>query len=145
MTSAASPAPTLAWSRFAPILAVHFIGTLGYSIAIPFLVFLVTDFGGAAWTYGVVGATYSTFQLIGAPILGRWSDRAGRRPVLLASQAGTFIAWLLFVVALLLPPHVLVNIAGASLTVPLLAVFVARALDGVTGATCRWPARTSPT
>ncbi len=47
-----------------PILAVNFIGTLGFSIVLPFLVFLVTDWGGNAFIYGVTGATYSVFQLI---------------------------------------------------------------------------------
>ncbi len=125
---------SLAWSRFAPILSVQFIGTLGYSIAIPFLVFLVEDFGGATWTYGIVGATYSACQLVGAPLLGRWSDAAGRRPVLIASQAGTLIAWLIFLAALAMPLEPpLATLAGASLTIPLLLVFAARALDGVTG------------
>lgn len=125
--------PTLAWGRFAPILAVQFIGTLGYSIAIPFLVFLVADFGGAPWTYGLVGATYSACQLVGAPILGRWSDRAGRRRVLITSQAGTMVAWLLFLVALWLPLDSVGAWAGATITIPLLVVFGARALDGATG------------
>ena len=120
-------------SRFVPILAVQFIGTLGYSIAIPFLVFLVTDFGGVAWTYGLIGAAYSACQLVGAPILGRWSDRAGRRPVLIASQAGTLVAWLIFLVALSLPKDSLGSIAGATITVPLVLIFAARALDGLTG------------
>ncbi len=127
------PAATLAWERFAPILAVQFIGTLGYSIAIPFLVFLVADFGGASWTYGLVGATYSAFQLIGAPLLGRWSDRSGRRQVLIASQAGTMVAWLLFLLALMLPLDTVGSWGGARVTVPLLIVFASRALDGATG------------
>ncbi|MBC8071193.1 MAG: MFS transporter [Deltaproteobacteria bacterium] len=128
-----APAPAANTRWFAPILAVQFIGTLGYSIAIPFLVFLVTDFGGAAWTFGFVGATYSVCQLIGAPILGRISDRLGRRPVLLASQGGTMLAWLLFLVAFALPLRPLATIAGATITVPLLVVFAARAFDGLTG------------
>lgn len=125
--------PTLGLKTFGPILAVHFLGTLGFSLAIPFLVYIVTDLGGAAWTYGLVGATYSTFQLFGAPALGRWSDRTGRRPVLLASQAGTLLAWLLFLLALSLPLTSLGTAAGATFTVPLVLVFVARALDGATG------------
>ena len=105
----------------------------GYSLAIPFLVFLVTDFGGNGWIYGLVGATYSACQLVGAPLLGRWSDRIGRRWVLLVSQAGTAVAWGLFLVALALPVEVLATIGTASLTWPLILVFVARALDGLTG------------
>ncbi len=123
----------LPWSSFGPILAVHFLGTLGFSLAIPVLVFIVTDLGGASWTYGLLGATYSTFQLFGAPILGRWSDRSGRRPVLVASQVGTLAAWLLFLVALSMPAVSVAQVAGATLTVPLLLLFVARALDGGTG------------
>jgi len=119
--------------RFFPILAVQFIGALGFSIALPILVFLVRDLGGAAWTYGVVGAIYSAFQLVGAPILGRWSDRIGRRLVLFVSQAGTLAGWLLFLLALSLPKAELVRFAGASLTWPLILVFAARALDGLTG------------
>jgi hypothetical protein len=40
-----------------PILIVNFIGTLGFSIVLPFLVFLVTKFGGNALVYGILGAT----------------------------------------------------------------------------------------
>ncbi len=48
--------PDLPWSRFGPILAINFLGTLGFSLAISFLVFIVTDLGGASWTCGLVGA-----------------------------------------------------------------------------------------
>ncbi|MEM9525543.1 MAG: MFS transporter, partial [Bacteroidota bacterium] len=86
-----------------PVLLVNFIGMLGYSLIIPILVFLVQKFGGNAFLYGVLGATYPAFQLFGAPMLGRWSDRVGRRRVLLVSQIGTFLAWCLFIISLLLP------------------------------------------
>ena len=36
-----------------PILSVNFVGTLGFSIVLPFLVFLVTRLGGNALVYGV--------------------------------------------------------------------------------------------
>jgi DHA1 family tetracycline resistance protein-like MFS transporter len=62
-----------------PILLVNFISTLGFSIVLPFLIFLVRDFGGNAIVYGVLEATYSAFQLIGAPLLGKWSDVYGRK------------------------------------------------------------------
>ncbi|MEA3246500.1 MAG: MFS transporter [Gemmatimonadota bacterium] len=122
----------------APILAVNFVGTLGFSIVLPFLVYVVTRLGGNALVFGVMGATYSAFQLVGAPILGRWSDRHGRKKILLLSQAGTAISWAVFLGALALPatPMLAVDspVLGAfTLTVPLVVLFVARALDGVTG------------
>ena len=121
-----------------PILLVTFIGTLGFSIVLPFLVVLVTKFGGNAVIYGLVGAAYSASQLIGAPILGRWSDKYGRKKILLFSQIGTLIAWVIFLVALFLPRTTLfVNdsalLGTFTLTVPLLLIVIARALDGVTG------------
>jgi DHA1 family tetracycline resistance protein-like MFS transporter len=121
-----------------PILAVNFVGTLGFSIVLPFLVYLVTKLGGNALVYGVMGATYSFFQLLGAPVLGRWSDRYGRRRILLLSQVGTLVSWGIFLVALWLPVRSLLEVhsvlLGAfTLTLPLMVLFFARALDGITG------------
>ena len=62
-----------------PILLVNFIGTLGFSIVLPFLVFLVIKFGGDAVVYSLLAATYPAFQLIGSPLLGKWSDIYGRK------------------------------------------------------------------
>ncbi|KAA3610035.1 MAG: MFS transporter [Calditrichaeota bacterium] len=121
-----------------PILLVNFIGTLGYSIILPFLIVLVIKLGGNELIYGIMGATYSFFQLIGAPILGRWSDKFGRKKILLLSQVGTFLAWILFIIALLIPNTTLIHIDSSFvgvfiLTIPLLLLFAARALDGITG------------
>jgi len=121
-----------------PILMVNFIGTLGFSIVIPFLVFIVIRFGGNAIIYGIVAAFYPLFQLIGAPILGKWSDTYGRKRILLLSQIGTAVSWMLFLVALLIPVTHVADIESAYLgsfiiTVPLLLLFFARGLDGLTG------------
>ena len=120
-----------------PILLVNFVSTMGYSIVLPFLVLLVLNMGGNELSYGFLGATYSFFELIGAPIMGGWSDRVGRRKILLISEAGTFAAWALFIVALYIPVHhaqpkhgIIAAIAG---TTPLLLIFIARAVDGLTG------------
>jgi MFS transporter, DHA1 family, tetracycline resistance protein len=86
-----------------PILLVNFVGTLGFSIVLPFLVFVVMKFGGNAIVYGLLAATYPAFQLIGSPILGKWSDTYGRKKILLLSNIGTSIGWLLFLFALFLP------------------------------------------
>src|SRR5574339_920778 len=86
-----------------PLLLINFIGTLGFSIVLPFLIFLVIDFGGNAIVYGILAAMYPAFQLVGAPILGRWSDIYGRKKVLLISHGGTLSGWIFFLFALDLP------------------------------------------
>jgi DHA1 family tetracycline resistance protein-like MFS transporter len=130
-----SPKPTVA---LFPVLLVNFIGMLGYSIVIPILVFLVRKFGGNEFIYGILGSVYPFFQLIGAPLLGKWSDQIGRKRILLISQIGTFLAWLLFILALFLPKIEVASISSELtgpflLTLPLVFLFLARALDGLTG------------
>ncbi|MDN5846155.1 MAG: MFS transporter [Candidatus Nitrosocosmicus sp.] len=121
-----------------PLLFSNFVGTLGFSIVLPFLVFLVVDFGGNSIIYGILSSIYPAFQLIGAPILGRWSDTFGRKKVLLISTAGTLIGWIIFLFALYLPKFDLIDINTAlfgafTLSLPLVVLFVARAIDGITG------------
>lgn len=120
------------------ILSVNFVSTLGYSITIPFLVYLVQDYGGNAIIYGLLGAAYPAFQFIGAPILGRWSDRAGRKKILFLSQAGTLLSWIIFLIAMLVPVLVFLKIDSGifgafAVTLPLLILFLARSFDGLTG------------
>ncbi len=138
MNYPANPSNGAARISLLPVLSVNFVGTLGFSIVVPFLVFLVTKWGGNALVYGLVGATYSIFQLIGAPILGRWSDRFGRRKILLLSQLGTLVSWLIFLVAFFVPARIIADIDSTILgqfavTLPLVLLFVARAADGITG------------
>lgn len=121
-----------------PLLLINFVGTLGFSIVLPFLVFLVTDFGGNALVYGILSATYPAFQLIGAPLLGRWSDVYGRKKILLVSHLGTLAGWVIFLVALFLPVGELFSVNSELLgtfviTLPLAILFLARAIDGLTG------------
>jgi DHA1 family tetracycline resistance protein-like MFS transporter len=121
-----------------PLLLSNFTGTLGFSIVLPFLVFLVTRFGGNSIVYGILSSTYPAFQLIAAPILGRWSDTYGRKKVLLICNVGTLVGWMIFLYALFLPVKTIFSIDSAVLgtfviTLPLVVIFFARALDGITG------------
>jgi DHA1 family tetracycline resistance protein-like MFS transporter len=121
-----------------PILTVSFAGSLGYSIVMPFLVFLVTQWGGDAVVYSLVAVAYSAFQLVGAPLLGRWSDVVGRKRVLGVSQAGSALSWLVALAAFYVPVITLAQVdsrllGSFTLTLPLVVLFVARALDGITG------------
>jgi MFS family permease len=121
-----------------PLFLINFIGSLGFSIVLPFLVFLVIHLGGNAVAYGILNATYPAFQLIGAPMLGRASDIYGRKKILLLSNGGTLAGWTIFFAALFLPVNSLLiinftTIGTFAVTLPLIALFIARAVDGITG------------
>lgn len=120
----------------AALYAIAFLSSLGFSIVIPFLVFLVTRFGGNAFVLGAIGAGFWAAQLVGAPWLGSLSDRLGRKRVLFRSQLGAMSAWSLFLIALFVPRVELAHIAttptGAfTLTLPLLLISLSRVTDGL--------------
>ncbi len=125
-------------SKIFPILLVNFLGIFGYSLVVPILIFIVTDFGGNGFVYGLIGATYPFFQFIGAPRLGQLSDRIGRKKVLIITQIGSFLAWALFILAFYVPQISFWSsqsewMGDFSLTLPLLLLFIARMVDGYTG------------
>lgn len=100
------------------IFTTVFIDLVGFGIVIPVLPFYAegTRFNATPRTVGLLFASYSIMQLIFSPVLGRLSDKHGRRPVLLISIIGTGIGFL---------------ILGFATTLWML--FVGRILDGITG------------
>ncbi len=102
--------------RLFSIILVVFIDLLGFSLILPLLPYYAETFSANQTTTGILIASYAVMQLIGAPILGRLSDRFGRRPVLLLSVFGTFLGFLLL------------GFANA-----LWMLFVSRIIDGITG------------
>jgi DHA1 family tetracycline resistance protein-like MFS transporter len=85
----------LDFKRILPLLVIVLVDLLGLSIIIPLLALYAARFGANAFVIGLLGATYPLMQFVGAPILGRLSDRFGRKPVLLASQVGTLAGFIL--------------------------------------------------
>lgn len=97
------------------IAALVFVDTFGYAIVLPLLPFAAEREGAPPIVIGAVFATYSLCQLFAAPVLGTISDRVGRKPVLVVSQAGSAAGFLLLA-------------ASGSL----FPMFVSRVVDGVT-------------
>lgn len=98
------------------ISLVSVVNALGYGIIIPLQYAYVAKFGMDTVMMGVLFAAFSLAQFISTPIIGRLSDKYGRKPLLIYSVFGTAISFFLFALAK---------------NVPML--FVARILDGISG------------
>ena len=98
---------------------------LGFGVIIPLLPFYALKYSASALQVGLMFSIYSACQLIASPILGLMSDRFGRRPVLLLSQFGSVIG------------YVLLGYATArqwnNVSLGLAVVFLSRAIDGLSG------------
>jgi predicted MFS family arabinose efflux permease len=91
-----------------------FTDTFGYAIVLPLLPLAAQRRGAGALAVGALFATYSALQLLCAPILGRLSDRWGRRPVLVASLAGSAAGFALMLAGGYLPLLVSRVVDGAT-------------------------------
>lgn len=98
------------------IFLIVFVDLLGFGIVLPLLPYIAEKYEATPLTIGILGATYSFFQLVSGPILGRLSDRYGRKKLLAISQFGSAIGYLML---------------GMAHSLPLL--FLARIIDGITG------------
>ena len=121
-------------ARLINIFVIVFVDLLGFSLILPLLPYYAETFGANAAVIGLLVASYAAASLVGAPLMGRLSDRFGRRPILLASVAGTSIGFLLLGLAepighglakLILP--------SASNAFVLGVLFFSRMVDGFTG------------
>ncbi|HYX26153.1 MAG TPA: MFS transporter [Thermoanaerobaculia bacterium] len=84
---------------------------VGFGMILPLLPFYAQTFQATPVQIGLLFSSYSLTQLVFAPLLGRLSDRVGRRPILLASITGSVAAYLLFAAA----PNFAVLLAARSL------------------------------
>ncbi len=86
-------APT-ARRGLAVLFAVVIVDLVGFGVVMPVLPFWALEFGADAGSFGLLASSYAAAQFLLAPLWGRLSDRLGRRPVLLATIAGTALAML---------------------------------------------------
>lgn len=107
----------LNFKRILPVLVIVLVDLMGLSIIIPLLPLYAARFGADPFVIGILQAAYPLMQFVGAPILGRLSDRFGRKPILIISQVGTLAGFILL---------------GFANT--LLLLFVSRFIDGLSGA-----------
>ena len=119
---AAAPMPQTAASSRKPLLFLTvFLDVAGFGMILPLLPFYAQRYGADAFAVGALFACYSLAQGLCAPLLGRLSDRLGRRPVLLAALALNAAALLLFAAAdsfaVLLAARLLSGVAAANFSI----------------------------
>ena len=98
-----------------PIFLIVLVDILGLTIIMPLLPFYAEEFGATPRQIGLLIATYAACQLVSGPVLGQIADRVGRKPLLLLSQVGTLIGFV---------------VLGSATTLGV--VFISRAIDGIT-------------
>ena len=101
------------------LFLIVFTDLIGFGIVIPLLPLYAEHFRPAGWVLGLLMASFSAMQFVFAPVLGRLSDRVGRRPVLLLSLAGSVAGYVLFALAdslaMLFAARLLAGICGANI------------------------------
>lgn len=106
---------TMKRSPLLSIFLIVLVDVMGLTIIIPLLPFYAQHYGASPTVVGFLFSSYAICQLAAGPILGMISDRVGRRPVLLISQVGTCLGFIML-----------------ALSGNLTMMFLARILDGVT-------------
>lgn len=100
-----------------PLFLIVFVDLLSFSFILPLIPSIATGYGLTPFQVGVLLAMFSVGQVFGAPVLGRLSDRYGRKPILFLSVFGSFLSML---------------VLGFSTSIAFF--FIARLTDGLTGA-----------
>jgi multidrug resistance protein len=113
------------------LMITAFVDMLGLAMIIPLLPFYATKLGASATVVGILIAAFSIAQLASAPLWGRFSDRYGRRPALLAGLLVSAVAYVIFAYAstlwLLLLSRVVQGLGGG--TIGVVQAYVADASD----------------
>ena len=101
---------------------------LSESIVFPLLPFLLARFAPDGRTLGLLAGSYALAQFVVTPLIGALSDRYGRRPVIAICVGGSVAGLGLFALTVSLP-------WAESSILPLLLLFIARIIDGISGGT----------
>jgi MFS family permease len=82
-------------SPLLPIFLIVLVDVFGLAMIIPLLTIYAEQFGATALQATLLISIYAACQLFSGPLLGKMSDRIGRKPLLVVSQLGTFIGFII--------------------------------------------------
>ncbi|MFX0155928.1 MAG: MFS transporter [Candidatus Hodarchaeota archaeon] len=102
------------YQRLTPLWIAVFVDILGFSIILPFLPFFIAEFNTSPIIIGFLLSSNAIFAFFFGPILGKLSDKYGRKPFMLISQAGTLLGFIILI-----------------FTNNILVLFIARVIDGI--------------
>src|SRR5947208_14481362 len=106
------------------IFFIVFMDLLGFGVIIPLMPIYARQFQASPLQVTLMFAIYSACQFIASPILGAASDRYGRRPVLILSQIGSALGYLLL--------GLVTHHSWQNPTIGLALVYLSRVIDGFT-------------
>jgi MFS transporter, DHA1 family, tetracycline resistance protein len=107
------------------IFLIVFCDLMGFGIIIPLLPLFAKQYSASALDIGLLFSIYSACQFVASPILGVLSDSFGRRPVLVFSQLGSSLGYLLL--------GIVMSLHWANPVYALILIYCSRIIDGTTG------------
>ena len=116
-TEEAKAAARLDTRRAMPLFLLVFVDVLGLTVILPLLHLYAAAYGATPLQIGLTLAAFPLAQLVGVPVMGALSDRFGRKPLLLISQATTCLSFVML-----------------GLATSLEMVILSRLIDGLFGA-----------
>ena len=114
--------------KMVPVLLLTLVNTLGFSLLIPVLPFMLRNWNMPDWSFGIMLSIYGLSQFWAAPLFGRLSDQYGRRVMLIWSHVGTLASWIVFGTLWFLDSWL-----QFPALVLLLLLVLSRLIDGITG------------
>ena len=102
------------YQKLTPLWIAVFVDILGFSIILPFLPLFIAEFNVSPIVIGFLLSSNAIFGFFFGPILSKLSDKYGRKPFMLISQAGTLAGFIVLIFAN--------NI---------MLLFIARVVDGI--------------
>src|SRR5437773_6577842 len=77
-----------------PVFLIVLVDVFGMTLVVPLLAIYAETFSASPLQATMLVSVYAACQLVSGPIIGHMSDRVGRKPMLLISQVGTFIGFI---------------------------------------------------